>query len=85
VVLARRLEENKGAKSTETTGSEVVLKFSGVAVALVGNLYQSGGKADVFWTERRQALPTLTLSRTPMITSYGMFMVSSRVRIHFAW
>jgi hypothetical protein len=41
-------KENKGAKSTETTGSEVVLKFSGVAVALIGNLDQSGGKADVY-------------------------------------
>jgi hypothetical protein len=40
--------ENDGAMSTETSGSEAVLKFSGVAVALVGDLNQSGGKADVY-------------------------------------
>jgi hypothetical protein len=34
--------------STETPGSEVVFKFSGVAAALVGDLNQSGGRADVY-------------------------------------
>jgi hypothetical protein len=41
-------KEDKGAKSTETPGSEVVLKFTGVAVALVGDLSQTGGEADVY-------------------------------------
>lgn len=41
-------KENKGAMFTETSGSEVALKFSGVAVALVGDLNQSGGKAEVY-------------------------------------
>jgi uncharacterized membrane protein YeaQ/YmgE (transglycosylase-associated protein family) len=39
---------NRGAMSTETPGSEVVFKFSGVAAALVGDLNQSGGRADVY-------------------------------------
>jgi hypothetical protein len=41
-------KENRGGKSTETSGSEVALTFSGVAVALVGDLNQIGGKAEVY-------------------------------------
>jgi hypothetical protein len=41
-------KENRGARSTETLGSEAVLNFSGVAVALVGDLNQGGGKAEVY-------------------------------------
>ena len=49
-------KENKGAMSTETSGSEVLLKFSGVAVALVGDLNQSGGKADVYLDGKKVAV-----------------------------
>ncbi|MGA2866397.1 MAG: ADP-ribosylglycohydrolase family protein [Verrucomicrobiota bacterium] len=41
-------KENRGAMSTETSGSEVALKFTGVAVAVIGELNQTGGKADVY-------------------------------------
>jgi hypothetical protein len=41
-------KEKGGTMSAETSGSEAVLKFSGVAVALIGELDQSGGKADVY-------------------------------------
>ena len=34
--------------SSETSGNEAVLKFSGVAVAVIGELNQAGGKADVY-------------------------------------
>ena len=41
-------KENRDGRSTESAGSEAVLKFNGVAVALVGDLNQSGGKAEVY-------------------------------------
>jgi hypothetical protein len=41
-------KEKGGAMSSETSGNEVVLKFSGVAVALIGELNQAGGKAEVY-------------------------------------
>jgi len=40
--------EVRGARTTSRAGREVVLKFAGVAVVLVGPLNQSGGRADVF-------------------------------------
>jgi hypothetical protein len=46
-------KENRGAKFTETSGSEAVLKFSGVAVAVIGELDQTGGKADVYLDEKK--------------------------------
>lgn len=36
------------AKSTEAAGSEAVLKFDGVAVAILGRLSQDGGRAEVY-------------------------------------
>ncbi len=41
-------ESRKGAKTADGFGSEVILKFSGVAAALVGPLNQEGGRADVY-------------------------------------
>jgi hypothetical protein len=46
-------KDNRGAKTTEASGSEVVLNFTGVAMALVGDLNQSGGKADVYLDGRK--------------------------------
>ena len=46
-------KENREGRSTESSGSEFALKFRGVAVALVGDLSQSGGKADVYLDGRK--------------------------------
>jgi hypothetical protein len=41
-------KEKGGARCSETPDSEVVLEFKGVAVALIGELSQAGGKAVVY-------------------------------------
>ena len=41
-------KDDRGAKLSETAGSEVLLKFDGVAVAVIGVLNQAGGRAEVY-------------------------------------
>ncbi len=41
-------KEEKGSRSAAGAGAEAVLRFEGTAVAVVGVLSQSGGRADVF-------------------------------------
>ena len=45
--------ETKEAKVSTGTGNEAALKFSGVAIALVGPLTQDGGRAQVFLDGRK--------------------------------
>ncbi len=40
--------DDRGAKLSDAAGSEVLLKFNGVAVAVIGTLNQLGGRADVY-------------------------------------
>jgi hypothetical protein len=40
--------EDRGAMVAEGAGREATLKFSGVAVALIGRLNQEGGRADIY-------------------------------------
>jgi len=48
--------DERGAKFSETAGSEAVLKFEGVAVAVIGALTQLGGRADVYLDGTKQML-----------------------------
>jgi hypothetical protein len=41
-------KENQGAMAAEKPGTEATLKFNGTAVALVGELNQKGGRAEVY-------------------------------------
>jgi hypothetical protein len=41
-------QDKKGVKTTAGKGAEATLKFEGVAVAVIGQLTQEGGQADVF-------------------------------------
>jgi hypothetical protein len=45
--------ENRGAKVSRAKGNEMILKFNGVAVALLGPLSQDGGRAEVFLDGRK--------------------------------
>ncbi len=49
-------QEQKDTRVSETAGNEVTLKFRGVAVAVLGQLNQSGGRADVYLDGQRQDL-----------------------------
>jgi len=46
---------HQGAKVSRSKGNEAILKFTGVAVALLGQLSQDGGKADVFLDGKKVA------------------------------
>ncbi len=48
--------EERGVRVAETAGSEAVLRFHGVAVAVLGVLNQQGGRAEVYLDGRRQEL-----------------------------
>jgi hypothetical protein len=48
--------EDRGAKLSEGAGSEAVLKFNGVAVAVIGELNQLGGRADVYLDGRKHSV-----------------------------
>ena len=44
--------ESKGVKASTAAGNEATLKFTGVAVAVIGPLNQEGGRAQVFIDDR---------------------------------
>jgi hypothetical protein len=48
--------EDRGAKVSDTAGSEVVFRFEGVAVAVLGTLNQQGGRAEVYLDGQKQDL-----------------------------
>lgn len=48
--------DDRGAKLSETAGDEVVLRFEGVAVAVLGTLNQQGGRAEVYLDGHKQEL-----------------------------
>jgi hypothetical protein len=48
--------EIKGAKVSTQAGNEVTFKFNGVAVALVGQLNQEGGRAEIFLNGKRAGI-----------------------------
>ncbi len=45
--------ESKGAMTSETAGNEATLKFTGVAVAVIGQLDQQGGRAQLYLDGRK--------------------------------
>lgn len=49
--------QDKGARVSSSSGSEAMLKFDGVAVAVMGRLDQLGGRADVYLDGKKQPLP----------------------------
>jgi len=48
--------DDQGSKLSETAGSEAVLRFEGVAVAVLGTLNQHGGRAEVYLDGKKQDL-----------------------------
>lgn len=48
--------EDRGAKLSEAAGDEVVLRFEGVAVVVLGTLNQHGGRAEVYLDGPKQEL-----------------------------
>lgn len=49
-------QQRKEARLSETAGNEAILVFEGVAVAVLGQLNQSGGRAEVYLDGQRQEL-----------------------------
>jgi len=49
-------KDDRGAKVSEAAGSEAVLKFDGVAIAVIGTLNQLGGRAEVYLDGKKQDL-----------------------------
>lgn len=49
-------KDDRGAKRSEVAASEAVLKFDGVAVAVIGELNQLGGRADVYLDGRKHGV-----------------------------
>lgn len=50
-------KEERGAKRSEAAGSEAVLRFDGVAVAVIGTLNQAGGRAEVYLDGVKHPVP----------------------------
>ena len=50
-------KDDRNAKRSEAAGNEAVLKFDGVAVAVLGNLDQLGGRADVYLDGQKHSVP----------------------------
>ncbi len=48
--------DERGARLSEAAGSEAVLRFEGVAVAVLGTLNQQGGRAEVYLDGKKQDL-----------------------------
>jgi hypothetical protein len=48
--------EDRGTKLSEGAGHEAVLRFEGVAVAVIGTLNQLGGRAEVYLDGKKQDL-----------------------------
>jgi hypothetical protein len=48
--------EDRGTRISDTAGSEAVLQFHGVAVAIIGTLNQQGGRAEVYLDGRKHTV-----------------------------
>ena len=59
-------ENQKQAKLSDVSGNEAMLKFEGVAIAVLGVLNQKGGRADVYidGKKQKQGLDAFIVERT---------------------